>query len=315
MFTPRTDLALEMKEDLEQKQGSMAGVRCEEESVCQMQIIRIEVENETGARNLGKPPGRYTTVRMHDVRTSEPDKFEEVTDALSREIRALLPPRQDGSHAILVAGLGNHDITPDALGPAVCRNTVVTRHLKAYMPEFFSDEGLEDVSVITPGVLGQTGIESSDIIRGVVEKIRPRALLAIDALMARSVDNLARTVQIADSGITPGSGVKNARATIDEKTLGIPVISIGVATVVDAATLSADIMAQVRGEDGGAAEQDAMHTADAIRQALSPHEQNMIVTPKDIDRLITDAGKIIGFAINKAVHEGMKNSEILQFLS
>lgn len=315
MFTPRTDLALEMKEDLEQKQGSMDGVHCEEEAVCGMQVIRIRVDNETGARNLGKPQGCYTTVRMHDVRTTQPDQLEELTDALAREIRALLPPRKADRHAILVTGLGNDDITPDALGPAVCRNTVVTRHLKAYMPEFFSDEGLEDVSVMTPGVLGQTGIESSDIIRGVVEKIKPRAVIAIDALMARSVDNLAKTVQIADTGITPGSGVKNARSSVDEKTLGIPVVSIGVATVVDAATLTADIMEQARAEGAYAASGDQVHTADAIRKALSPHEQNMIVTPKDIDRLITDAGKIIGFAINKAVHEGMKNSEIIQFLS
>ncbi len=157
-------------------------------------------------------------------------------------------------------------------------------------------------------------MKSADTIKGVVDKINPRAVIAIDALMARSVDNLAKTVQIADTGITPGSGVKNARSSVDKGSLGVPVISIGVATVVDAATLAADVMEQARGENSGN-EESKERDADAIRRALSPHDQNMIVTPKDIDKLISDAGRVIGYAINKAVHEGMRNSEIVQFLA
>ncbi len=157
MISPRTDLALEMKEDAEQRQASMTGVRSEEEEVCGMQVVRITVENEEGEKNLGKPKGKYITIRMHDVRTAHPEMFEDITDALAKEIEGVLPPKTKEKHCILVTGLGNDDITPDALGPTVCKNTIVTRHLKTYMPEYFSDEGLEDVSVMTPGVWAQTG--------------------------------------------------------------------------------------------------------------------------------------------------------------
>lgn len=269
----RTDLALEQKE---MHSNVPNGVKYFEKQKGNAHITEIFIETSQGAKALAKPLGRYITVEVPPF--SDNVKTKELSDALTEKLEALLP--QSGS--VLVVGLGNRDITPDALGPKTASRVLATRHIEAELAKAAGIYGIRSVAVISPGVLGQTGIEAFDQIKGVCKSISPSAIIIIDALASRYLKRLGCTVQITDSGIAPGAGVGNARVEISRKTLGVPVIAIGVPTVVEAATLVADLTGNT--------------------DFSEPDNQKMIVTPKEVDLLVERAAILLSEVLNKALH-------------
>lgn len=292
----RTDLAVE-SEALHRETAPCAlpGVRETQKNERGFGVTVLEVLDEAGERALGKPRGRYITVELDALIRREENAFADACAVLGEQLRALLPT---GCGGCLVVGLGNRDITPDAIGPATVDCVMVTRHLKSELPGEFP--GLRPVAAVCAGVLGTTGIESGELVRAVAERLRPDAVIAVDALASRAPERLCRTVQIADTGIVPGSGVGNARKALNKETLGVPVIAVGVPTVVDAATLALDL----------AAKSGVQLDADAFGAVGS-----MIVTPREIDKNVHDAAKLIGYAINLALHEGIAIADIDMFMS
>ncbi len=291
----RTDLALERKEYIDKH--NLDGIISHKKTVDGITVDTITVTNENGERILGKPIGTYITVETVPF-TKNSDLFSPSLYVLRDELKGLLPEEKG---CVLVAGLGNEEITPDALGPRCISLLFATRHI----PEDFAREiglsSLRPVAGIIPGVLGKTGMESSEIISGIVKKIKPCAVIVIDALASRSTERLGRTVQLSDSGISPGSGVGNHRQTISEKTLGVPVIAVGVPTVVDGRTLAFDIL-----EKAGVTEEQ-------IKKA--DIKDTVMVTPKEIDALIERASRLIAMAINTALHPDMDEEDILSVVS
>ncbi len=291
----RTDLALERKEYIDKH--NLDGIISHKKTVDGITVDTITVTNEQGEKTLGKPIGTYITVETVPF-TKNSDLFSPSLYVLRDELKSLLPEEKG---CVLVAGLGNESITPDALGPKCVSLLFATRHI----PEDFAKEiglrNLRSVAGIVPGVLGKTGMESSEIISGIVEKIHPCAVIVIDALASRSTERLGRTVQLCNTGISPGSGVGNHRQKINEDTLGVPVIGIGVPTVVDGATMALDIL-----EKAGV-------VGDLINKTTL--KDTMMVTPKEIDALIERASRLIAMAINTALHPDIDGEEILSIVS
>ena len=296
MLKRRTDLAVEAKalwEESAREKTRLPGVAAREGSREGFPVTTVDILDQEGEQALGKPAGRYITLELTGLRRREEDAFGRAARALSAELASLLPLAPgDG---VLVAGLGNRAITPDAVGPRAADHTLVTRHLvERGDPPF---DGFRPVSALAAGVLGTTGVESGELVAAVAARIHPACVLAVDALASRSLDRVCRTIQIADTGIVPGSGVGNARAALNRETLGVPVIAIGVPTVVDAATLAADLLAEAgRGELDPA--------------ALSGHGAGVIVTPREIDTDVADLAKVIGYGINLALHTGLSVADI-----
>ncbi len=291
----RTDLALERKEYIDRH--DLDGIISHKKTVDGITVDTIKVTTEAGERTLDKPKGTYITVETVPF-TKNSDLFSPSLYVLRDELKNLLPKEKG---CVLVAGLGNEDITPDALGPRCISMLFATRHI----PDAFAKEiglpSLRSVAGIVPGVLGKTGMESSEIISGIVKKINPCAVIVVDALASRSTERLGRTVQLCDTGISPGSGVGNHRQMINEQTLGVPVIGIGVPTVVDGRTLAFDIL-----EKAGVSEE-------LIKG--SDIKDTMMVTPKEIDALIDRASRLIAMAINTALHPDMNGEDILSVVS
>ena len=225
----------------------------------------------------------------------EADAFPRACRALAGLLAELLP--RDGG-PVLVAGLGNRAITPDAIGPLAAESVLATRHLTRQAPEYFAD--WRPVSVIAPGVLGQTGVETAEVLTGLMKTVTPRAVIAVDALACGRLSRLTRTIQVTDTGIVPGAGVGNARAGLNPDTLGVPVVAVGVPTVVDGATLAHEIRAQAKNASG---------------EALDDLETPVIVTTRDIDREAADAARVIGYAIDLALHPHLTVSDIDLYLS
>ena len=301
MLTWRTDLALEAAQLWRESAGAagaLPGVESAETRREGYPVTTVRVLDKTGEEALGKPTGTYVTLELDGLARREEDVFGRAARALSAELTPLLPP--DPSAPVLVAGLGNRAVTPDNIGPKAADHTLVTRHLVEQAPEHFG--AFRPVAALATGVLGSTGVESGQLIQAVAEKIRPACVLCVDALAARGVRRVCRTVQLADTGITPGSGVGNARRALNAGTLGVPVIAIGVPTVVDAATLTRDVLAQAgRGE----LEPEALGGAGA----------GLIVTPTDIDTQVHDLAKLIGYGINLALHPRLSIGDIDLLLS
>lgn len=279
MMNIRTDLALECRE---LAPTNCYGIESEELSVGEAKITRIEVVDHRGEEALGKPKGHYVTIEV------PPFAQEEVADdtrrsAVTVELSRMLP--EQGT--VLVAGLGNHNITPDALGPKASEKILATRHISEELAKSLGLGKLRSVSVIAPGVLGKTGMETVEILRGAVEQIKPCAVIVIDAMASRRLSRLGCTVQLSNTGIMPGSGVGNKRKEINEKTLGVPVISMGVPTVVDASTLAKDLLTK--------------HPED-ILDDITQNGERMMVTPREIDTLITHASDLIALSVNCALH-------------
>jgi len=279
---PRTDLATERRRaDL-----SLPGTDCREETEGRFTVTRITVGDAVSARAIGRPIGRYLTVAHPPLDLVGEDEREALTGILVREIRSLLPRfAADRTPTVLVVGLGNRAIVSDAVGPETVKRITATSHLAEYEPALFSDLGCCAVATAAPGVLADTGMETSEIVSGICRALRPDYVLAIDSLAARSADRLMTTVQLSDTGIRPGSGIGNTRNAIDRDALGIPVISIGVPTVVEAATLVADHLARAGVPDGE-------------RDAILDRRDRFYVTPKDVDLAVARVARLLSDALS-----------------
>ena len=291
----RTDLAVEAIEN-HKSAAALPHVRQSDRMLEGFTVHEVRILSEDAAREIGKPQGRYLTLELDALIRREEDAFPRACKALSTLLRELLPRPNDGP--VLIAGLGNRMITPDAIGPQTADHVIATRHLVAQSPAVFAD--WRPVSALAPGVLGQTGVETGEVICGVLDRVRPAAVIAVDALAAGRLSRLLRTVQLADTGITPGAGVGNARAALNEKTLGVPVIAVGVPTVVDGATLAHEISSQL----------DEPHC-----EALDDLSQPVMITTRDIDREVADISRMIGYAVNMALHPHLSVADIDLYLS
>lgn len=288
----RTDLALEARELWRESAGEtteLPGVRARETTSFGLTTTVVEILDRDGARALGKPVGTYVTLELPKGILREPAGFGKAAARLGKELAKMLPK----TGPVLVAGLGNSAVTPDAIGPGTLAHLVVTRHLSGMMPQ------LRPVSAIAPGVLGVTGLESVEVVRGIVERSQPCCVVAVDALASRSPGRVCSTVQLADTGITPGSGVGNRRATFDRDTLGVPVIAVGVPTVVEAGTLLEDVLKEKGGDSSG------------IRDFC---DSSMVVTPKDIDARVTRLSRFLGYGISLGIHRGLSVEDISCFV-
>lgn len=314
--TSRCDLAIEAHEMLaagSSDEFSLSGVTVEEDDDGgYITVTSVSVDTEDGARRLGKPVGKYVTIEMPSRFYGEQEIYEEMCRRCAKEIKKLTDEKLSSKEdLVLVAGLGNRNIAADALGPKIIDLLMITRHLKKYIPNEI-DERIRPVCGIAPGVLGITGIETEEIVRGLTEKTKPKLVIVIDALCSGRVERINTTIQITDTGITPGAGVGNARKTINEESLGVPVIAIGVPTVVDAATIAAaglDLAIELEGEDAAAGLRGE-ERYEKIRAAIEPQFGNMIVAPKDVDSIIDDISSVIANGINIALHEGITLRDI-----
>ncbi len=282
MLTVRTDLAVEAHALWRESAGEttrLKGVAAREEQAEGMTVTRVEILDQEGARALGKPEGTYLTLDVSPLWRREEDAFPRAV----RAVAALLGPLLPEEGPVLAAGLGNQAMTPDALGPRSLDHLLVTRHLGEALPQ------LRPVAGLGAGVLGTTGMEVAEWVRGAAEQVRPAAVIVVDALAARDLERLCATVQIADTGLVPGSGVGNHRMALNRETLGVPVISVGVPTVVDAETIARDLL----GEAG------------AVPKALNGRGRRFFVTPESIDQKIRDLSKVLGYGINLALQESL----------
>lgn len=291
----RTDLAVEAIEN-HKTAAALPHVRQSDRTLEGFAVHEVRILSEDAAREIGKPQGRYLTLELDALIRREEDAFPRACKALSTLLRELLPHPNDGP--VLIAGLGNRMITPDAIGPQTADHVIATRHLVAQSPAIFAD--WRPVSALVPGVLGQTGVETGEVICGVLDRVRPAAVIAVDALAAGRLSRLLRTVQLADTGITPGSGVGNARAELNKETLGVPVIAVGVPTVVDGATLAHEISSQL---------------GQPACEALDDLSQPVMITTRDIDREVADISRMIGYAVNMALHPHLSVADIDLYLS
>ena len=288
----RTDLALERQELIGSE--SLKGVISETEVKDQVKITRIEITDDTASRRLSKPIGNYITAEVPPFST-DAEIFDGRLEILSEEIKNMLPV----NGTVLVVGLGNISITPDALGPKSAGYILATRHISDELKKSIGFENMRSVASLSPGVLGQTGIETGEIVRGIVDRIKPSAVITVDALASRNLSRLGSTVQMSDTGISPGSGVGNQRKRLDETTLGVKVISIGVPTVVDGATLAHDLIDKEKSKS----------------YSVLPESEQMMVTPKEIDLLIERASKLVGMAINCALQPDISPEDIMSLVS
>ncbi|MCB7520993.1 GPR endopeptidase [[Clostridium] hylemonae] len=309
-YSIRTDLALEQKERFESDNVEVQGVVLEEsyDEEREIRITTVRIETEKGAKTMGKPVGTYITMEAPNMAVPDEGYHEEVSKELMKFLQRFLD-KDKKDYSVLVVGLGNRMVTPDALGPYVADNLNITRHIvKEYGKYAMGEEEVHLVSSIVPGVMAQTGMETVEIIRGVVKETEPDIIIAVDALAARSSKRLNRTIQIADTGINPGSGVGNHRNAITEETVGVPVIAIGVPTVVDAATIVNDTMENLiaaletsetlRGVGVVMQGYNAAEKYELVKELISPHLNGMFVTPKDIDETV----KRISFTISEALN-------------
>ena len=283
----RTDLALEARElwqESAERTTRLQGVKATKAKQEGYPVTRVDILDERGEQALGKPRGSYRTVDLTTFWQRKEDFFERAVRVVGSQLKALVP----AEGPVLVVGLGNRAMTPDAVGPLAADHVLVTRHLISAMPRQFS--GFRPVSVLRSGVLGTTGVESAEAVRGLASEVKPACVIAVDALASRRVGRVCAAVQLSDTGIIPGSGVGNHRHPLNAETLGVPVIAIGVPTVVDSATLAADLL-----EETGVTDYD--------EEKLRTSRQNLMVTPRDIDQQVRDLGKVIGYGINWALQD------------
>lgn len=323
MFSIRTDMAVEAKEIYQQNNnGETPGVDVKEYSRDKLKITSVNILDDVGEQKMGKPKGTYVTIDMPEYAHYDAEAMEQATDVLAKELAGLI--KIDKSMTTLVVGLGNWNVTPDALGPKVVSKLMITRHLRELVPDSI-DEEIRPVCAIAPGVLGITGIETGEIIKAIAEKIKPNLVICIDALASRRMERVNRSIQIGNSGISPGSGVGNKRMELSQRTLGIPVIAIGVPTVVDAATMANDtidlvIDEMIKQSKSGTEFYNMLKSIDKndkqkmIEEVLDPFVGNLMVTPKEVDMIIDSLTKIIANGINLALQPALELDEINQYL-
>ncbi len=312
-YSVRTDLALEEKERFESDNVEIPGVVLDEtyDEEREIKVTRVEIKTENGAKAMGKPVGTYLTFEAPDLAVPDEESHMEIAEKLSGHILELIRKKSSGEEdlSVLIVGLGNREVTPDALGPYVADHLCVTRHIvKEYGKYAMGMEHANMISAVVPGVTGQTGMETAEIVRGIVRETKPDMVIAVDALAARNSRRLNRTVQIADTGIHPGSGVGNHRSGLTEESLGVPVIGIGVPTVVDAATIVNDTMENfiralessesLKGVGEVLRSYNPGEKYEFVRELISPHLNGMFVTPKDVDEMIHQISHTISEALN-----------------
>ena len=304
MYNFRTDLAIE-RTNIYRKANKLEeidGIETEENVIDEnIKVSRVKILNENGEQAIGKKKGAYITI---DLKVADETDIQKASDILSNELKTIIQNHVNLKDEIMVVGLGNMYVTPDSLGPKVINEIDVTRHIIKYLPQYI-DENARSVTAISPGVLGTTGIETYEILKGVVDNVKPKLIIVIDALASRSIERISSTIQISDTGIVPGAGVENTRQEISEKSLGIPVIALGIPTVVESAVLVNDcldlLIEKMQNEAKSNVylnqlkEQDNYET---IKETLNPQNYNMIVTPKEIDDLIEKMKDVLARGIN-----------------
>jgi spore protease len=315
-FNVRTDLALEAHEIVSVHE-EIPGVQVQKEGDQEVIINRVSITTEQGSARMGKVMGNYITLEVPGLRKKNSALQDKVIKIFYKEIQRML--NLDGQQTVMVIGLGNWNVTPDALGPRVVKELFVTRHILQLKPEILG-EGYRSVCAISPGVLGITGIETSEVIRGIADHVKPDLIIVIDALAAQRMSRLHTTIQISDTGIVPGSGVGNHRMGINKESMGIPVYAIGVPTVVDAVTIAGDSMDKLAEKlkndspqgnafAGVVQKMDFGEKRDIIREVLQPFAGDLMVTPKEIDTLIEDISMVISASLDAAFHSKIAAEE------
>jgi spore protease len=324
----RTDMALEVAEALigEDKSETISGVETHSETYGgdgRITVTAVDITNRSGERQIGKPMGSYITIESKCMRENELAEHELISEIMAERLRKLI--KLSRKSVVLIVGLGNWNVTPDALGPKVVSKTLVTRHIIESLPEELKG-ATRPVSAFSPGVMGITGIETAEIIRGVVDRVRPELVIAVDALAARHVRRVNASIQITDTGISPGSGMGNKRVEISEKTLGVPVIGIGVPTVVEAATLISDTLDSVLDDMVSELPESSSFFStlsrlqekeklSIIRGILDPHQDNMFVAPKEVDEVVERLSGIISRGINAALHPSVSEEDMERYMA
>lgn len=325
-FNPGIDLALEAKELAESGgRGPIPGVLSDVTEDDGITITRLEVTTEEGSRIMGKMIGHYVTFEVPELRKQDTGLQDRVATKLAQEFATFLERIGINKTAkVLIVGLGNWNVTPDALGPIVVENALVTRHFFELMPNEVAP-GYRNVSAVAPGVLGITGIESSEIVQGIVDRSKPDLIIAIDALASKALERVNTTIQIADTGIHPGSGIGNKRRGLTKEILGVPVIAIGVPTVLYASTIvsnSIDLMREHLKKHANNADNNFLGLLDSIdenerlqlvREALGPLGHDLLVTPKEIDQFIEDIANIVASGLNAALHEAVDKDNVAAY--
>lgn len=324
-YNVRTDLALEAVEMAVELSGdAIAGVAMETVEDEGIKITRLHVQDEAGSNAIGKVIGHYVTLEVPELRNGDTKLQDRVATSMAKEFEQFLARLNIPKNAkVLIVGLGNWNVTPDALGPVVVENVMVTRHFFELMPNDVAP-GYRPVSAVSPGVLGITGIESSEIVKGIVDQSKPDIIIAIDALASKSIERVNTTIQIADTGIHPGSGIGNKRKGLTYESLGVKTIAIGVPTVLYAATIvnnTIDLMRNHLSKEKGDNDRifgllNTMSEHDRltfVKEVLDPIGHNMLVTPKEIDEFIEDIGNIIASGLNAALHEAIDSSNVAAY--
>lgn len=302
-FQVRTDLALEARESIGEADSELRGVRVEEyyREEDDIKVTKVMIDSKNGAKAMGKPIGTYVTMEAPALVEPDEDYHREISECLAAELREMIPG-SDKEQSILVVGLGNREVTADALGPQVVDNLFITRHVvKTYGKAAYNRQNMNLVSSIEPGVMAKTGMETAEIIKGIVDETKPDVVVVIDALAARSTRRLNRTIQITNTGIQPGSGVGNHRNALTKETLGVPVVAIGVPTVVDAATIVGDALERLL---DGEKKIDRVKYMGQHRTAFS-ELYNMYMTGKDIDAVI----KRVSFTVSEGINIALELRE------
>ena len=301
MRAKRTDLAMESRMGADSSTEQLEGG---------IERTVVQIGDELAARELGRPQGTYVTLSCPQSMTIELRTRSALSEALGRELRRMLP---EAAKTVLVTGLGNRSVTPDALGPRTVERVLVTRHMDGCLPGS-EGERMKSVCAAAPGVLGVTGIETAEVLRGMTRHVQPDAVIAVDALAARSSKRICSTIQIADTGIAPGSGVGNHQKALTRETLGAPVIAVGVPMVVYASTIASDAMGDLIRADGGS-EADEEKLAACVERVVSERLGDLIVTPREVDALVERMAGILAEGINLALHPELEPQEIEQLMA
>lgn len=324
-YNVSTDLALEANELAERPRGGpVPGIHSEVEESDGITITMLQVQNEEGAKAIGKMQGHYVTIEVPGLRDGDTKLQDMVATRFAKHFESFLERLAIPKTArVLIIGLGNWNVTPDALGPLVVENVMVTRHFFELMPDQVAP-GYRSVSAVAPGVLGITGIESSDIVQGIVERSNPDLVIAIDALASRALERVNTTIQIADTGIHPGSGIGNKRKGLTQDILGVPVIAIGVPTVVYASTIVNNTFEMMRShlerQNGDTKqifglmnEMEEQERLQLVREVLGPVGHDLLVTPKEVDQFIEDIANIIASGLNASLHDAVDSGNVAAY--
>ncbi len=318
----RTDLAIEIQEQYSDT-GEDSGVKIKYDKVedLNISITTVEVMNKLGSDSLGKPVGKYITIECEEMKGPDREIHDVIIEVATNKIKELIKIKKDDR--VLIVGLGNEFVTPDAIGPKVVRKAIVTGHIFD-MWESDVQENFSRVYAISPGVMGQTGVETVDIVKGVVEKVKPNYVIVVDALAGRKIERINSTIQISDSGIVPGAGIGNVRRGLNKETIGVPVIAIGVPTVISTTTLVSDSIDYIIEELAKNTEEnenlksifnlEEARKYEIINEILQPYTANMFVTPKEIDEVVERLSNIIANSINLSINLGLTKEDVNDFM-